>query len=407
MDSTRGNGDNLLMKIEKTQKNSTRKVVIIGGGFAGLSCAIGLAKQGHQVTVFEREKSTKRKVCGEYLSPSGVYLAHKLGFTDILKNYKPVVGMNLIAPNLRLVTTNFPFSAGLSLNREQFEKDLFELAQSLGVRIFRGEPVQSIDYIHDGWMVEGESYDLLIGADGRNSFVSKSLGLHQDIEEKKVALHFYVTRKSNFQRRGEMIVLGDGGYIGINPINESEDNVSWVGPASMIKDAKGKDQFIKALLHHPRLIELYSKEAKISPVSAVTNIRHNVSNVIAKNAALIGDAAGFIDPLTGEGMTRAYEAVWILLESLQKHEDLNLALGRYAEKKRALTRQKNILNTFFQWVIRKPMVSNLIGYLLSKSSIRADIFIGIIGNLYSPLQGLRYLIMPPSKGESHEHYSIR
>ncbi len=363
-------------------------VLIVGGGLAGLSCAIRMTQMGHKVTLWDKDKSVKRKVCGEYLSPLGVKCAFELGHQDVLKDFEPIYGMNLTSPNQAKVETNFPSGYGISLNRKAVEESLWQKAKDLGVSLIRGEMIKEINTSGEGWNINGIYGDLLVGADGRQSLVAKKLGFQKNSNDKKISIHIYVKRKSDFQRRGEMIVLGNGGYIGINPINSSEDNVSWVGDQSVFKKWKNKESFAQSLLQHPRLKDLYGEEAEYGEITSVAKISHRVRDIVTHNAVLIGDAAGFIDPLTGEGMTRAFECTKILSDSLKTHTNLRQGLLAYKKTKNGVTKDKNRLNLIFQMVIKSSFISNLVGYFLAENNYRADTFIGIIGNVYSPITGL-------------------
>lgn len=370
------------------------KAIIVGGGLAGLTSALELKKRGFEVVVLEREAQIKRKVCGEYLSPLGVLIAKQLGLGLLLKNYKNIIGMNLIAPNGSLVETTFPKGHGLSLNRELFEKDLLRMVQDNGIEVKLGYRIDNIKYEKEQWHIDNMQADLLIGADGRQSMVARYLGLSKESKKKTIAIHFYLKRLQDHQRRGEMIVLGDGQYIGINPVSEVEDNISWVGPTDNLKSLGGRQKLIEEILNHPRMIELYGNNPDIDLISSVSQVSHEVKDVYAKNVVLIGDAAGFIDPLTGEGMTRAFESTQFLAKALDQSNNLQDALKNYANHKRTENRDKNRLNKLFQIFIRSKLISNTIAYLLCKSQQRANIFIGIIGNVYTPREGIRYFVAP-------------
>ncbi|PIP91729.1 MAG: hypothetical protein COW01_16345 [Bdellovibrionales bacterium CG12_big_fil_rev_8_21_14_0_65_38_15] len=376
----------------KTTKNHLN-VLIIGGGLAGLSCAIKLSQMGHRVKLWEKDSTIKRKVCGEYLSPLGVECAKALGHEELFSGFEPIYGMNLTAPNNCLIETDFPKSYGLSLNRQEFENRLMAKALSMNIEIIRGEIIKEINPEGNGWIINGHHGDLLIGADGRQSLVAKTLKLQKKSSQKKVALHIYIKRQSDFQRRGEMIILGRAGYIGINPISENEDNLSWVGDQEVFKTWKNKDDLIKEMLKHPRLKKLYGSNPQYGEITSVAKVSQHVSGMVTHNAALIGDAAGFIDPLTGEGMTRAFESTLLLSHALENHQNLALSLKAYQREKKKVTNDKNRLNTIFQFIIKNTAISNFVGFFLAENRRRADIFIGIIGNVYTPLIGLKKMFL--------------
>ena len=125
-------------------------------------------------------------------------------------------------------------------------------------------------------------------------------------------------------------------------------------------------------------------------------IQSEVKCVASKKFALIGDAGGFVDPLTGEGMYNAFLTAEILAESILENGrafDLSDASSKYIKLKKMQTDQKRRLNIFFQWFIRRPILVESLAILLSWSQRRANSFIGIIGNVYRPLEGLTKMIL--------------
>ena len=112
---------------------------------------------------------------------------------------------------------------------------------------------------------------------------------------------------------------------------------------------------------------------------------------------MIGDASGFLDPLTGEGMTRAFESTLLLSHALENHQSLALSLKAYQREKKKVTNDKNRLNTIFQFIIKNTAISNFVGFFLAENRRRADIFIGIIGNVYTPLIGLKKMFIDTTR----------
>ena len=114
--------------------------------------------------------------------------------------------------------------------------------------------------------------------------------------------------------------------------------------------------------------------------------------------ALIGDAAGFIDPLTGEGIFNSLWMARTLVENIcrsksQVHGNYQVAIDQYAKDKNKFFKQKVLLNIVFQFVIRRPKLTFFIAKYLKKRQVRADTFIGIIGNIYKPIDGLFKLLL--------------
>jgi flavin-dependent dehydrogenase len=113
-----------------------------------------------------------------------------------------------------------------------------------------------------------------------------------------------------------------------------------------------------------------------------------VRSAATHHAALVGDASGYIDPLTGEGI---YGALWTADELVRAvttgWNDFPAALTRYARIRAQRHRAKAILCEVFQGLIRRPRLANSVGWLLARRQGVADSFIGIIGNSYPPSRG--------------------
>jgi flavin-dependent dehydrogenase len=106
---------------------------------------------------------------------------------------------------------------------------------------------------------------------------------------------------------------------------------------------------------------------------------------------LIGDAAGFVDPLTGEGIFNALLSAQILVDCLRTRDREDVE-SKFTKSYVKLLAGKRRLNQTFQWILRRPaLIESIAGFLLQKQR-RADTFIGIVGNVYSPGAGLLKLL---------------
>jgi len=377
--------------------------LIVGAGPAGSILAGQLAKNDFSVLVLEANKSVKRKVCGEYLCPLGVSLLKERGLSHILLPFEKIYGMNIFSPRGIKVASTFPETdffkeKGVSLNRSKFDSSLIDFAKESGAEFLFGTSVKDFSFNGTFWEVydhEGNTYRarLLVGADGKRSKVSKKLGLTLKSDSSKVAIHCWKKGDFNFERKGEMHLFNDGSYIGVDPINGGEINLSLVCESRLIKEFKTPKELLNSFLEKSdSLFERVGKVGEDEEVFTVSPITHKVSSAISHHAALVGDAAGFLDPLTGEGI---FNAIWMstnLSDCLVNERcslfNYKLCLEKYEKKRTSFFRQKVILNTFFQWLIRKEKLIHYVAIFLRGKRSRADSFVGIIGNIYKPLTGL-------------------
>jgi menaquinone-9 beta-reductase len=384
-------------------------VAIVGGGPAGSLCARQLALGGFSVIVLERAATIRRKVCGEYLCPSGVSLLKSIGLKEeIVDQFLPITGMQIFALNRYHVDATFPSHGGkqlgIAVNRESLDRKFLDLAQAAGVTVRLGTTVNQItSQGSDGFLLQLKDSEqieanLLVGADGRHSFTARELGLKEGIDTSKVALQCHLQAKQLNRRQGEMHIFSDGNYIGIDPTGEYEVNLSLVCDSSLFKQEKNPRALLNSFIMLSDQLEArYGSIPESVGISSVTPLTNHMDKIVAKNATLIGDAAGFLDPLTGEGMFVALWSANTLASELTnvgvgKSSHLyQQALTRYAERKRVFFRHKVILNTAFQFIIKIPWLIWLIAALIKRRE-RGDIFLGIIGNIYSPLEGLKRLL---------------
>ncbi|WP_419172446.1 NAD(P)/FAD-dependent oxidoreductase [Halobacteriovorax sp.] len=378
--------------------------IVIGAGPAGCIFSHLMAKQGNKILILERQSEIKRKVCGEYLCPEGVKSLRELDLNHVLSGFKHLNGMIIHSPKGRVLDTNFPASYGhsnygVSVNREVFDNRLLSQAMKSGAQVKMGTTVVEIKFNSSFWQIKtsdgGEFYcRLLIGADGRNSFVAKSLNLKLENEKKNIALHAWLPCERKLPRKGQMFIFDEGCYIGVDPINDKEVNISLVCQAKHIKKYGSANDTFEFYLNKikDQIGVSITKEIK---VHTSFPIEHSVSDIIKTNVALIGDAAGFVDPITGEGIFNAIKTAHMLVQSLEDYPSLvsfEQGLLNYKQKKELYFKEKTRLNKGFQWLIRSKILVEIVAAFINLSQKKRDAFIGIIGNIYTPFRGVMKMI---------------
>jgi 2-polyprenyl-6-methoxyphenol hydroxylase-like FAD-dependent oxidoreductase len=341
------------------------------------------------------------RVCGAYLCPAGVGLLDDLNLRqEVTSGMRSLLGMVLVAPNARRLQTRFPANSrfpdfGISLLRPQFDNALLAAAARAGVTIRMGARMQTIHRAADAWKVELQSGEivsarLLIGADGRKSRVAKLLQLTTAPWQQRVALHVDVPSLTPTEPYGEMHVFNDGTYIGLNPIGGNTLNVSALCNPEELQRTTAMEFINQRTQASPHLRSRIAPLTEVAKVRATFPAAQNVRDVVATNAALIGDASGFLDPLTGEGI---YQALWTaralanqVANGWSTDEQLNAALRRYARQRRQQHRGKRLCCQGFQAIIRRPGLSNAVHRVLSFRAGIGNAFIGLIGNNYTPAQ---------------------
>ncbi|MBP9674451.1 MAG: NAD(P)/FAD-dependent oxidoreductase [Bacteriovoracaceae bacterium] len=392
-----------------SQQEKFYDFAIIGAGPAGLLSAYYLKKQGHKVIIIEAKKEINRKSCGEYLCPAGVELLKKLELDELLENFLPLKGMKIVSPDGQILETSFPHSSqGVSLDRKIFETRLWHKVVASGVDICWNYPLTKIERDTRGFCLSSsqalaqEKYysRYLIGADGRHSIVARSFNLSKKVKKiKRVALHTLIPMEQELERWGEMHLFEDGSYIGLNPTGSHEMNLTLVLDAVKIKECRDFPELIKSYLQKSAklsfLIPFLTADLSVQIVYPLT---HQVKSIAGKDYALVGDAAGFVDPLTGEGIYNALLSASILSTSLEKTVEAfafnkEQSFKNYRKEQNKKLRAKRRLNLFFGWLLKKPKAMNLIAYFLNKKQSKKDLFVRVIGNIESPVMGLVKLFL--------------
>jgi 2-polyprenyl-6-methoxyphenol hydroxylase-like FAD-dependent oxidoreductase len=361
--------------------------------------ALLAARAGFSVVLCEAQAKLPPRVCGMYLCPAGVAFLERLGIRERFgADARRLRGMVMVAPNLARLETHFPAmdgvpDHGLALPRPALDETLLELAREAGATIRMGMRPAKIERRGGGWratLVDGESIDvrLLVGADGRKSFTARMLGLSLAPQRSRAAIHVDCAALQAAPPFGQMHVFDDGTYVGLNAINPDRVNFSIVCDPDVLRGLEPVEFINDRIARSPHLRELLHPLAANAKPGATFPTSARVRSAATQDAALVGDASGYTDPLTGEGI---YGALWTaeaLVRSLTDGwSDLPRTLERYAELRKREQRAKTVLCELFQVCIRRPWLANSVHWLLSRQQEVADSFIGIVGNSYSPARG--------------------
>ena len=376
----------------------TTTFLIVGAGPAGLICAILLRRAGLDVTVVEKKASQQRPVCGEYLTPQGVALFQQIKLGNLLEGFSPLEGMTILTPARQKVNGHFPHRKwGVSLNRQTLQERLGKELINLGGKLLYGQGLEAIEVNESHILVQTQSQTIetcaLIGADGRQSMVARLLNFKTGRPlHRKIAIHCYLRPRHPLPRKGQMHLLPCGSYVGINPINDGEVNFSIVTEAEKLKTHPNPRSFINAIIKDRQELKKQFHFLKNEKIKITTPLCRAAREITKGNVALIGDAAGFIDPITGEGITAALRTAIILAEELVREKSFARAMARYNRRRKMEFREKERRNLMFQLIIRHQVAAEMIGWCLKKSSTLTKAFLGVIGNLYTNREALKEVL---------------
>jgi flavin-dependent dehydrogenase len=299
-------------------------LLVAGGGPAGLATAILGARAGLEVVVVERRLGPVDKACGEGLMPHAVSLLHGLGVDP---PGKPFRGITYLDGRHR-VTGPFREGAGRGVRRTVLHAGLLEAATAAGVRIEQGV-VGPVSQNATSVRCNGFQARYLAAADGLHSPVRAALGLAQASRGPRrwgIRRHLLTMPWSDCVE----VYWSDGAEAYVTPVADD-----CVGVAILTSRRGGFDEHLRAF---PALQERVCGQAD-GHDRAAGPLRQRVHSRTAGRVMLVGDAAGYVDALTGEGLGIAFGAAQLLVDcvSADRPEDYDERWRRMSRRYRLLT----------------------------------------------------------------------
>lgn len=378
-----------------------RDVVVVGGGPAGSAVACLLAHRGHDVLLLDSARFPRDKVCGEGVSPEAWRLLDSIGASGRVRDLAPhpLRGMRLVSPDGTAFRGEYRGRErpGFAVRRLALDAALLDAARAAGVEVREGARVTGL--LREGEGVAGVVAErgaerrasrarVTVGADGRRSVVARSLSLLREHPRmRRFAVRGYWEGAEGLGDVGEMHVAA-GGYCGVAPLSATLANVAFVlDRREMVPAAGDLEAFYRATLRRrwPRLAERLEGGHLDGPPRAIGPLALDCRAVTAPGAALVGDAAGFYDPFTGEGVTLALRTAELAAGAISAALARTAAapagrLLRYERERAAATRDKFRFNRLLQVAVGWPDAANAVARRLARRPDLADRLVGIAGD---------------------------
>jgi flavin-dependent dehydrogenase len=291
--------------------------VVIGGGLAGCAAARGLALRGHSVLLLESERYPVHKVCGEFLSPEAGGLLRALGVEEAVwaAGAVPIRRVAITSPAGTAWEEALP-AAGIGLSRWALDPLLFDGARAAGAEALQGARATSVEgdggsgfrvaYAHGGAAREAAAR-LVLGAFGKRSRLDRELDrafLRRS--------HDFVAFKAHHAGAdlGDCVELHafPGGYCGMSHVEGGLVNVCLIARTDALRRSGRSFEGLRegAMRANPTLARrLDALEPAGGPVVSVSQIPFAIKELFARDVMMVGDTAGMIAPLCGDGMAMA------------------------------------------------------------------------------------------------------
>jgi len=314
-------------------------LLVIGGGPAGAALSALAAQRGLRTILIEKDSFPRDKVCGEFVSAEGCAVLARLGLRDAIaaRGAMPMDGCLLADARGRSATSPLPDLPGagrtaLGLSRAVLDAMLLEHAGRRGALVrertsaihpileqgrVAGVTTRPAEAEHGGEAIRAT---LVVAADGRRSMLQRAL--HPRIGDPLTTTpgswfgfkaHFPDRTRGLF-RRIELHVF-EGGYAGLGPIEDGRLDLALIAKVSALRACGGSPQrlFLERMLRNPLLAERLAGEPPCSSWKTIGPLRFNVRRAASSGALFLGDAAGTIDPFSGEGMSNALRGAELAL----------------------------------------------------------------------------------------------
>jgi flavin-dependent dehydrogenase len=385
-------------------------VLIIGGGPAGSALARQLALAGVDVLLADKKEFPRDKPCGEFLSPECQPYLEAIGLGTLLADLGAhrVAGIRMHAAG-RAATGRFVAwpprgagSFGFGIRRSRFDDALLRAARAAGARVATRLEFVALRRGADGVVIGADlrgpdgapaavTARWVIGADGVFSRVARELGEHRPIawlQQVALASHFAGVPGRPLAE----VHLLHSGFFAATTVDEQVFSVNLVLPRTRFRTrtAADWDAFVgqHAAIAAPDLAARLAAGRRLGPWQGLGPLAHRPARVIARGAALVGDAAGYLDPLTGEGI---YFALFgaralgeALLGALADPRRSAAALRSYARRRHREVAPRCFLAGLLQRGLRHPAISSLFLRGLARWPHLADLLVTMSGDSIHP-----------------------
>ncbi len=342
------------------------EVAIIGGGLAGLTAAIQLARKGRRVVVLEQKNYPRHKVCGEYVSNEVLPVLNSFGIDPFALGATRIQRFQLSSLSGKVVSAQLPLGA-FGLSRFRLDELLAKKATEFSVQIFSKCKVTNAAFDGNTFQIEttGKNYsaEFVIGAFGKTSNFSS---VSRDAVPEENGKYIAVKRHVRLDFPDDLVALHNfkGGYCGVSRVEDGRVNICYLATANDLTRSGNIEQFERDVLwKNQRLAEVFEASTELfSRPLTISNFSFGAKRAVSDHILMAGDSAGMISPLCGNGMAMAIHSGYRLASLI--HESAN---GKFSRDKLEQEYSREWSNRFdsrmwwgnrLQTLMGIPVVSN-------------------------------------------------
>ena len=355
---------------------STYDVAVIGGGLAGLALAIQLARKKYSVLLLEKETYPFHRVCGEYVSMESAPFLAELGIDAQALGLPLIRDVEISDQNGRSLRSPHPMG-GLGISRWLMDHQLAGIAREAGVVLLEATKVNEVEQEGSGFRIEAgeQTFRATVAAAsfGKRSNLDVQWKRRFIVQAKDSLSHFIGIKyhlQGSFPEQEVQLHLFEQGYAGLVRIEEGLYNFCYLTTAENLKSASGSIEELeeRVLCRNPRIREILHRSSRVhgKPVT-ISQISFQTKGPVERGMLMLGDAAGMITPLCGNGMSMALHSGKMAFEEIDgfftKGLSADALLTNYANRWNGQFRKRLKRGRMVQAILYRPRLASALLWL--------------------------------------------
>jgi geranylgeranyl reductase family protein len=375
-------------------------IAIVGAGPAGSAAAIFLARKGYSVTLIDKEQFPREKLCGDFINPINRPVFRALGVEEkiLSQQHEKVTSFRMTSfsgEEAEAALACRDEDMGLGLRRFDLDQILLQKAGSEGVGLFQNSRVRSIRKESNEWdletdrggIVEHLRARVLIGADGRNSWVAHHLGMVTAKSTRGRSVGFQVRLTTSAKIDGKVeIHLFPGGYAGVVGLGDHTITLGFAIDKGSLRQRHSTERLLDSHLSvNPYLKEILRRSEVVGAMRSTYPVYFPPRRSYGERILLVGDAARVNEPVTGEGIYFAMKsgelAAQAIDQAFRKSDFSASHLRLYERDCRSAFAARRRMNTLIRWLVYRP---GLLSPLIRVSATRTRLLDSLVHMICAP-----------------------